>query len=519
MTGAASPRFPRPIGGGRQGRSPIAPTAIEPLPAAIRPAPRSTRPRGIDAATGLTIYVVLLLVIPSSVTIRALGSYGRFALLWGLVLLVWWLLTHLQYRVAERSVVQPVRHAIGLFAVIVLVSFAAAMFRGQPTDQISSAISAVVRVGSWAGVALVAIDGIRTIDDMRSLFRRLAIAGGILAALGLLQSITRETYLTWFSLIPGLVDSSQGIGDRGNFARATGTATHPLEFAVAIVGLLPIALGAAATRGFRDDAARPRPLWWIGPILILVTSLVAISRSAIIGLVIAVLGSMIFLPRRYRWGIIAVGGAALVAITLLVPRLFTTLIYLFTGASNDSSTLSRTDALARVPGYLSVSPIFGVGFGTFLPRYYIFDNQFVLLLIELGILGVIAFSSIVLAALWSTIRAGQISHRPETIRFSRILAASLVSIVVLFAFFDALSFPIAAGLFFLVIGLCASIRTVAQTDAMLVVADDIQTPPRPRPLRNRWPRLRRMSTRQAEERLTPSAAKNATRSVRSPSRW
>ena len=473
MIRPASPRSRRTLGKSQQSRLSIASNTVESLPVAIPAARRTTKFRGIDAATGLTIYVVLLLAIPSNVTVGVLGSYGRFALLWGLVLLAWWLLSRLQYRVSERSVAQPVRHAIGLFAVIMLVSFAAAMFRGQPTDQISSAISAVVRVASWGGVALVAIDGIRTIDDLRSLFRRLAVAGGALAALGLLQSITRQTYLTWFSLIPGLVDSSQGIGDRGNFARATGTASHPLEFAVAIVGLLPIALGAAATRGFDDDAQSPRPWWWIGPILILVTSLVAISRSAIIGLAIALLGSMTFLPRRYRWGIVAVGAAALVAITLFVPGLFSTLIYLFTGASNDSSTLSRTDALARVPGYLSVSPIFGVGFGTFLPRYYIFDNQFVLLLIELGVLGVLAFASIVLAALWSTIRAGRVSNRPETIRFSRILAASLVSIVVLFAFFDALSFPIAAGLFFLVVGLCASIRTIGQSDAAVVMSSDL----------------------------------------------
>jgi hypothetical protein len=109
--------------------------------------------------------------------------------------------------------------------------------------------------------------------------------------------------------------------------------------------------------------------------------------------------------------------------------------------------------------------LIGAGFGTFLPRYYIFDDQWVLLLVELGVLGVLCFAGIFLAAVGSTVHAGRLSGFEDTVRLCRGLAASMFAITVLFAFFDALSFPISAGLFFLVAGLCGATLTVGKGDS------------------------------------------------------
>lgn len=431
-----------------------------------------------SAATMLTVYLVVLLGIPSNVVISPLGQYGRPSLICGLVLLAWWILARLQDRFDDRQMIwQPVRHTYGILLVVALISFSMAMFRGQPVDQISPAVAALLRLAAWAGVLLICLDGVRTREAVTALARRLAIAGAILAALGLAQSITHQTLLGWFGAIPGLSYGGDEIVARGDFVRASGTAIHPLEFAVSIIGMLPFALGAAATRGFRFDEGR-KWLWWILPLLIMVTSLVAVSRSAIIGLLIALVGSMSFLPKRLRLAVLGLGAVAIVAIAVLVPGMLTTTIYLFTGASDDPSTQSRADGLSRVPGFLAASPLFGAGFGTFLPRYYIFDNQFALLLVELGILGTVAFVAVIVSALTSTLRAASVSRHPDTVRLARMFAISLVSITVLYAFFDALSFPIAAGLFFLIIGLCASMRNVAATETRLVVDASEQPPPK-----------------------------------------
>lgn len=431
----------------------------------------STGSHGANAATMLTVYLVLLVAIPSNVSISALGSLGRPSLLWGLVLLFWWLLTRLQARALDaRPVRQPLRWLFMAFLVLVLVSFAAALLRGQPADQISPATTALLRIASWSGVLLIAMDGIRTYDDAAVLVRRLAIAGAALAALGLAQFFSGQTLLDWTAYIPGLSIEATDAATRGSFTRASGTAIHPLEYGTVVVAALPLAITAAVNKGFRTTPSRNAGWWWLSVALILLASLVAVSRSAIIGLAVAIVALLPAIPTMYRW-LIGVGGVILaMAVFALIPGMFGTIVNLFAGASNDPSTQSRTAALARVPEFLSSSPLIGQGFGTFLPRYYIFDDAWVLLTIELGVLGVACLGGMVLAAIGSAVWASGHSPYQDTKSMSRAFAASLVTITVLFAFFDGLSFPMSAGLLFLMIGLTASMRSIAAADEVLTVS-------------------------------------------------
>lgn len=162
-----------------------------------------------------------------------------------------------------------------------------------------------------------------------------------------------------------------------------------------------------------------------------------------------------------------IGGAlALAAVVVVaVPGLFSTMVGLFAGAGTDSSTTSRTNGLSRAPEFIATSPIYGNGFGTFLPRYYIFDNQWVLLAVELGVLGVVAFASLFVAGMWSSRRAWRASGRPDIALIASALVASTLTVLVLFGFFDGLSFPISASLPFLLAGLSAATLTVGTADA------------------------------------------------------
>jgi O-antigen ligase len=112
---------------------------------------------------------------------------------------------------------------------------------------------------------------------------------------------------------------------------------------------------------------------------------------------------------------------------------------------------------------MSTSPLIGSGFGIFLPRYYIFDNQWVLIAIEVGALGFLAFAAFFCAGIWSARRARHSGTRDMRL-LGHALAASLFNVAVLFAFFDGLSFPIAGGVLFLVAGLCGSVRTIIDSD-------------------------------------------------------
>lgn len=428
------------------------------------PAPGLAGTRRVgDAVTMLTVYLVLLLAIPSGVVITALGSLGRPSLIWGLVLLVWWAVARLQTKGFDtRPVSQPVRFAFMVLFLLILVSFATAMLRGQPDDQVSPALGAVVRVLSWAGVLLVAVDGIRTMTDLSRMVRRIGIGAGLLATLGLVQFFTGDGLVDFFGTIPGL-SMTGGIQERAGVIRATGTAIHPLEYATAINTALPLVIAAAITRGFRSDRSHGGLGWWLPVGLITVSSLVAVSRSAIIGFAVAAISMIPAVPVRFRGIVIGAGAAFAAAVFALVPGLLSTTLALFSGMATDPSTQSRTTGLQRIPEFMSTSPLVGSGFGIFLPRYYIFDNQWVLIAIEVGILGLLAFGAFFGAGIWSARRARRSETRDLRL-LGHALAASLFNVAVLFAFFDGLSFPIAGGVLFLVAGLCGSVRTIVDSD-------------------------------------------------------
>lgn len=425
----------------------------------------------------ITLYLLLLLAVPSGGTIAVLGSLGRPALLWGIVMLVWWIVAKLQARPVDlQPARQPVRIAYLAFLVIALVGFAAALLRGQPEDQVSPAFTAIIRILSWAGVLLITVDGIRTMNDLLRVVRRVGIAAGALAALGLAQGVTKTPLIDFFGSIPGFTMSAVDVAVRGGLSRVAGTAIHPLEFATVLNSALPLLIAAAVSHGFRWQAPTSKNGWWLPVCLVALSGIVGVSRLSIIGFAVAVLTMIPVLPRRYR-GVIIVGGVAMVAVVVaVVPGLLSTTVSLFTGAASDPSTQSRVGGLDRAPEFIAASPIVGVGFGLFLPRYYIFDNEWVLITVELGVLGVLAFAGVFGSAIWSAARARKRSADAGVRLLGYALAASVVNIAVLFAFFDGLSFPQSGGMLFLMVGLCGAIRTIGETERTL--DPDIRQPPR-----------------------------------------
>jgi hypothetical protein len=420
----------------------------------------------VDAPALLTVYLVLLLAIPSNITITALGSLGRPALLWGVLMLVLWAVTRVQqHSDGAAGIRQPIRFAFAALLVVALVSLAAALLRGQPSDQVSPALTALVRLASWGGVLLVALDGLRTMADITRLVRRIAIGAGLLAGLGILQALTGQAIVDFFSYIPGLSGPGAGVAERGGVVRSAGTAIHPLEYATALDAALPLVIAVAVAGGFRRSAGKANAAWWIPAVLVATSALVGVSRSAIIGFALAAAAMIPILPRRYRLAVTVAGASLAAAIVAAVPGLLGTTLSLFTGASDDPSTHSRFAGLDRAVEFVTPSPVIGAGFGTFLPRYFIFDDQWVLMAVELGMLGTAAFAGLFVTAIWSALRARRLSEQPDVRLLGYALAVSIVVVAVLFAFFDGLSFPISAGMFFVLVGLCGATLTLGRADA------------------------------------------------------
>lgn len=412
----------------------------------------TTNRRGVDAVTILSVYLVLLVGVPSSLTITALGSVGRPALLWGLGCALWWLWTRIARPFAQPRRRQPVRMALAAFAVIATVAYIAAHVHGLPAAETSPSDTAMLRLVSWAGVVLVANDGIVDHDRFVTLMRRVAFAGGFIATLGLVQFITGQSLI--FDLpIPGVtIDATMGgVQERSGFTRASGTASHPLEYAAMLAIALPIAITLALES--RDHGIARR---WFSTVVMAFTSIVSVSRSAVLGVIISLAVLTPTWPRAVRRGAVVAGIMLLAATYVLVPGMIGTIRGLFLGVQDDPSTVSRTDSYGIAMEIAGRYAPIGRGLGTFLPDYRILDNQYLQVLIEVGVIGLASLLLLFGSAAACAVVARRHAVAAGDRQLCQSLLAAIVATAILFAFFDAFSFPIASGMAFLIVGLCGA---------------------------------------------------------------
>ncbi|HEY6132321.1 MAG TPA: hypothetical protein VIV27_09885, partial [Halioglobus sp.] len=103
---------------------------------------------------------------------------------------------------------------------------------------------------------------------------------------------------------------------------------------------------------------------------------------------------------------------------------------------------------------ISMSPLFGRGFGTFTPAYRIVDNQYLLSTIEIGVVGLVSLLALVLTAMIIPLKRGRSWNTQPMRGLGPALFASMLAGGMILAFFDAFAFSQACGTLFMVMGLC-----------------------------------------------------------------
>lgn len=369
-------------------------------------------------------------------------------------LLLWVLLFLAPVRRSTRST-RSIRIALAVFLLCVGISYVLAMSRPLPPDELSPADVALVALASWSGTLLLTQDGIHERARLDTLVWRFVACGGVVAALGLVQVFTRQLWVDQLS-IPGLSGAAEyALSSRGGFPRPAGTAIHPIEYGVLLAMLLPLSLHVAFWHQHRAAWIR-----WLPAIAIMAIIPLSSSRSAYLGAGLALVICMVGWTRAQRLRIGAVAAAGVVTILVVAPNFFNGIVRLFTGASDDPSVASRTDSFTLAFEFIDRNPLFGRGLGTFLPKYRIFDNQFLLLLVTIGIIGTAAF-----IAIWATTVLSLAGlRRHETDQGSRDFAMALIAAVtagfVGLFMFDAFAFPMTIGTLFLVIGIAGGFRRI-----------------------------------------------------------
>lgn len=432
-------------------------------PSAARATGAEARGRG-DAVVALTVVVTLLIAIPARLAFRTLGGAGNPALLVGMLLFVWYVGVRLVAWQRPVLAGSGVRTLLGLFGMSVLASYVAAMTRPISGEEVRAADRGLLIVVAALGIALSALDGPPDRARLKTLLRRIATGGAILALLGLLQYYAGFD-VTRYIRFPGLSDGGQQldlIGARDGLRRVSGTASHPIEFGVVLGVLTPIALHFA----FQATSKRARRRAWLRVGLIGAALPLAISRSGVIALVVGLAVLLPTWPRRRRRAAYVVMPLCVVAIRVTTPGVVGTIISLFTNVSSDDSTTGRTTDYQVAGHYIGDSPLFGRGYGTFLPdKYRILDNAYLGHTIETGFVGLVVLLALFAGTFVAARRVRRVSRDETTRDLAQCLAASVLAAGVTFVTFDALGYVMVLVVVFLLIGCVGGLARLVEPAA------------------------------------------------------
>jgi hypothetical protein len=451
--------------------------------------PRLTEPsdriRKGSPVTLLRVYAVLLVLIPPTHIIDPLGAIGTPATVVALAALLLWTMGVLTPGNYLCRTVVAVRVVMGVVVGTTLLGYAVLHVRWVPVVELLASDRALLQVLSWAGVALLAAEGLRDRDELYSVLRALVGAVAVMAVVGFLQFRFTIDLTGLADRIPGLQENANlvSIQDRSGFNRPAGTATHPIEFGSVIAMSLPLALHLA-----RFDVARSAIRRWVPVVAIMTGIPVAVSRSAVLAAVVAAIVLFAGLDPRQRPRALAAVAAFIVATYATTPGLLGTLRNLFVHAGEDQSVTLRTSDYEVVEEYVRQSPWLGRGPGTFVASSYtILDNQYLLTAIEIGLVGVLVVIGYFLATAFLGRGARHRTEDPAVRDLGQAMAATSLAGAVAAVTFDAFSFLMFAGFVPLCLGIAGALRAMQPAERRIVTERAHVAAWDLRPWALRWP--------------------------------
>jgi len=418
--------------------------------------------RARTTTTGiLMLYLFLLMAIPADLVFAPLGAAGGPATLFALLVFVMYLGSWLRPSSFLDRRRQPIRLAGVLFTCAMVASYASANRHLLPVLEENSSDRGLIYLFGWLGILLLAADGTESVAALRTVLRRQVFGATAVALLGIGEFISRINAANYIR-IPGLIAQAPvtDLMVRGGLSRVAATTSQPIEFGAVVVMTIPFALHQA-----RFAAPDKRAWRWLQVAVLVLASPLSVSRSAILALIavaIVLLPSWSRKERRTAYILMAAGFAAFLG---FVPSLITTLADLVIHISSDSSAQSRTRAIAMSWSYISQHPWLGHGFSTFLPQTYFFvDDQYLTSAISTGFIGLLALIMLFVTG-WAVAReARRGSVDAEGRHLAQCLAASVAAAAISFSDYDALSFSMATGLTFLVLGCCGAYWRLASRE-------------------------------------------------------
>ncbi|WP_072803656.1 O-antigen ligase family protein [Rhodococcoides yunnanense] len=376
-------------------------------------------PRAVSFGTVvLLVAVVLLLGMRQSFTVPgALGLSPASLILFGCGLL--WVLTRIVGQ-RSRADLGLLSAAVVLYATASLVSFGS--LSSRPTDSAIVASSQTNLITEFALVAafFFVVTVVRTRTALEWVAKALIIGGAISAMFAIVQYGTGIDVAAMLKP-PLLKDHGSVLSEalmREGFARPQGSAGHPLELSAVLTVLVPVALGvvySARARGRRSWH------WTLVAVILVGGAALTLSRSAVVGLGVAVLFMAWKWPVRRVLTLVAVVAVPLIVAYVTDSKLLNAFIQVFATSGTDSSLQSRDNGRDYVVEHFADHLWFGEGTATYSARGNpVLDNQYLGRLMETGVFGLLTFVLLLATALgFAVVASRRFSERARRASDSR----------------------------------------------------------------------------------------------------
>jgi hypothetical protein len=427
-----------------------------------------------DPQTVLTLVVVLLFLLPQNyVLVGPLKSVGNPAQLVGMLALALWCCGRILglIRATERH---PIRWVMLVYAIAALASFAAAMSNSTLTIAESAGTArALFPIAAVLGIGLLAVDGLASRERVVTVLQRLVWVGGVAAFIGIVEFAIKGFSYRDAMRLPGLTINTELIDEtRSGFDRIHAAASHPIEYAVALGALAPLALHFAV---HAQNQAR-RQLNALVFVVICVAIPMTVARSGIVAVAVGLAFYAVHLSNRAKLNLAVLGVIGLGLYRAMVPGLLGTLKSLLLIGEEDPSIAGRTEDYAEIPRLMAGFVAFGRGLGTFEPTaYFYLDNQYLGSLLEGGVLGL---ATLIITYVVGFCVARGVRHRSDdqSMRgLGEALAASIAAFAISAAIFDELSFRQSAFTLFLLLGCAGALWSTVQDNPKRRWSGEVKT--------------------------------------------
>lgn len=417
--------------------------------------PHTTRimPWLIAAFIGM-LFLVPFDAVNLQVSLPVDSKLDRFAL--AALALVWVTLLLTRAPSGPRFRRSPMDFAIATFLAIALLGVVTNYRILDGTEEGSLAVKKLSLLISFVLLFYIIATSIRA-TELRAFGALIAMLGAITAFGAMIEFRTGHNY--FFELTARVLPTAPEAPDPKYGRRnVTGPTSHGLAVSLIIAMALPFALS-----GLLQARETRRQILFAGATgVILLGGLATVRKTGTVAPIVSLVVFTAYRPREML-RLAPLGLIVVAASVTASPGALTGLRFEFNNTSGDSTT-GRTDDYDAVQPDLLAHPALGRGYGTYDPkvqrtkvrdrrRHRFLDNEYLLLAIEIGVLGLAAYALIFVSGLL-------LAHRLARERFDQMRsgpALAAVGAVAVFAIgnalFDVLAFPQAPYIFFVVLAL------------------------------------------------------------------